>query len=88
MVEGLRAGECDDAVARLASWVTARVGAVTDKARLANALAEMAGSDSSVVSVGDLADALNVSTRTVHRLAEQYIGQTPREYRGASGPHS
>ncbi|MBD2763106.1 helix-turn-helix transcriptional regulator [Kocuria sp. cx-116] len=62
---------------RLSAWVTARVGSVSDEARLPNSLAEMAGSNSSVVTVGDLAAALNVSTRTVHRLAAQYIGLTP-----------
>ena len=77
VAEAVAAGDFDDAVARLSAWVTARVGAVTGEARLANSLAEVAGSDSSVVSVGDLAAALNVSTRTVHRLAEQYIGLTP-----------
>ncbi|PZP33573.1 MAG: DNA-binding protein [Kocuria rhizophila] len=77
VAEAVVAGDFDDAVARLSAWVTARVGAVTDEARLANALAETAGSNSSVMTVGDLAAALNVSQRTVHRLAQQYIGLTP-----------
>lgn len=77
VAEAVAAEHFDDAVARLSAWVTARVGAITEEARLANALAETAGSNSSVVTVGDLAAALNVSQRTVHRLAEQYIGLTP-----------
>ena len=77
VAEAVSARNYDDAVARLAAWVTSRVGSVSEEARLANALAEVAGSDSSVVSVGDLAGALKVSQRTVHRLAEQYIGVTP-----------
>ncbi|WP_431814068.1 helix-turn-helix transcriptional regulator [Kocuria sp. cx-455] len=77
VAEAVAAGDFDDAVARLSAWVTARVGPVTGEDRLANSLAEVAGTDSSVVSVGDLAMALNVSQRTVHRLAAQYIGLTP-----------
>lgn len=77
VAEAVAAGDFGDAVARLSAWVTARVGAVTGEARLANAMAEVAGANSSVVTVGDLAAALNVSQRTVHRLAEQYIGLTP-----------
>ena len=77
VVEEVAARHFDDAVARLSAWVTSRVSIVSDEARLANSLAEVAGTDSSVVSVGDLAAALKVSMRTVHRLAEQYIGLTP-----------
>ncbi|MBD2763108.1 AraC family transcriptional regulator [Kocuria sp. cx-116] len=77
VAEAVAVGDFDDAVARLAAWVTARVGPVSDEARLANSLAEVAGSNSSVVTVSDLAAALNVSQRTVHRLAAQYIGLTP-----------
>ena len=77
VAEAMAARHFDDAVARLSAWVAERVGPVSDEARLANSLAEVAGTDSSVVSVGDLAAALKVSMRTVHRLAEQYIGLTP-----------
>ncbi|MCT1803743.1 helix-turn-helix domain-containing protein, partial [Kocuria carniphila] len=77
VAEAVAAGDFGDAVARLSSCVTARVGPVTDEARLANSLAEVGGANSSVVTVGDLAAALNVSQRTVHRLAKQYIGLTP-----------
>lgn len=78
IAEAVAARNVDDLVARLASWITERIGHVSDEARLANALAEVAGSDSAVLSVGDLAAALNVSQRTVQRMAEQYIGVTPQ----------
>lgn len=77
IAEAVAVRNFDDAVARLSAWVTVRVGLVSDEARLANSLAEVAGTDSSVVSVSDLASALKVSMRTVHRLTEQYIGLTP-----------
>ncbi|MCT1803745.1 helix-turn-helix domain-containing protein [Kocuria carniphila] len=72
------AGYFDYAVARLSAWVKTPIGAATDEARVANSLAEVAGSNSSVVTVGDLAAALCVSMRTVHRLADQSTWLTPR----------
>lgn len=77
VTEAVATRHFDDAVAKLSAWVTSRIGPLSDEARLANSLAEVAGTKSSVVSVGDLASALKVSMRTVHRLAEQYIGLTP-----------
>ncbi|MEL4506313.1 hypothetical protein AAEX63_15615 [Luteococcus sp. H138] len=49
-------------------WLAQRVGPLTEEARQANRLAELAITDSTITTVPDLAQALGVSTRTVNRL--------------------
>lgn len=65
------------AVAAFAEWLRGRVPALTDEARLANALDELVEGNSSVLRVEDLATGLGVSTRTVQRLARRYVGLPP-----------
>ena len=61
-------------VRRLGRRAPSRAGA---EAGRANALADLLGSDSSVLRVEDAAQALNVSVRTVQRLARRYVGLPP-----------
>jgi AraC-like DNA-binding protein len=65
------------AAAEVATWLTAEVGQLSADARLANGLAELAGTDPAVLRVGDLADRLGLSERGVQRLARRYIGLSP-----------
>ena len=60
----------------LAGWVADRVGEPTPEALLANRLAVLA-EDPSVRRVGDLAERLAVSQRTLQRLARDHIGLSP-----------
>lgn len=60
----------------LASWLVTRAGEVSDEARLANRLADLAEAPE-LQRVGDLAQRLGVSERTVQRLAHTYIGLSP-----------
>lgn len=57
-----------------AGWL-AEVGE-PDEARLANRLADLAGTDPALLRVGDLVDAW-ASRRGVQRLARRYIGLSP-----------
>lgn len=75
--EAMNTSDADAAVSRLADWLVERVGDPSEEARLANTMAHVAGTDPRVVTVGDLADALHVSSRTLHRLASRYVGLTP-----------
>jgi len=71
--EGRRAG----AVEAFSEWVEERLAPPDDEGRLANALARLVDEDPEVLQVGDVADALGVSVRTVQRLASRYIGVPP-----------
>lgn len=53
------------------------VGMLSDEAHLANRLAELAITDSSITAVPDLAGALGVSQRTVNRVTSKYVGLSP-----------
>lgn len=71
------AADLTGSVAYVERWLTAQAGPVSDEARLANRLAELAIGDSEITSVADLAQALEVSTRTVNRLTAKYVGLSP-----------
>lgn len=58
-------------------WLAQRVGPLTEEARLANRVAELAITDSTIATVPDLAHALGVSTRSVNRLTTKYVGLPP-----------
>lgn len=64
-------------VTHVERWLAAQTGPVSHEARLANRLAEIAIRDSAITSVADLAQALDVSTRTVNRLTAKYVGLSP-----------
>ncbi|WP_367275083.1 DUF6597 domain-containing transcriptional factor [uncultured Micrococcus sp.] len=59
------------------TWLSNRVGTITDEARQANHLADLVIADSSITTVSNLAGALGVSTRTVNRLTTKYVGLSP-----------
>lgn len=65
------------AVEAFCDWVEEHLSPPDDEGRLANALARLVDEDPEVLRVGDVADALGVSVRTVQRLASRYIGVTP-----------
>lgn len=65
------------AVPVLEQFIAERVGDVGDEALLANELARRIDEDSSLTTVPEVAEALAVSVRTVHRLAARYIGLSP-----------
>lgn len=75
--ELMRAARPRDAVKVLGSWLQEVAGPASQEALVANRLAQLAGEDPTILTVGDLAAALNVSQRTLHRIAERYIGLTP-----------
>jgi AraC-like DNA-binding protein len=66
--------EAADALGRLLS---ARVGAPTPEMLLANDMARMLMTDSSIVRVEDAAARLAVSVRTMQRLAHRSVGLPP-----------
>lgn len=65
------------AVTAVAAWVGRHVPEPGDEALRANALADLLGSDPSVLRVEDAARALHVSVRTAQRLARRHVGLTP-----------
>lgn len=77
------AGDAEDAerpaqaAAALAAWLREHLPPPDDEARQANALADLIGSDASVLRVEDAAAVLGVSVRTAQRLARRYVGLTP-----------
>jgi AraC-like DNA-binding protein len=54
-----------------------RVGEPSSEALLANELARIVDSDPAVLQLADIAARLNVSERTVTRLARRFVGVTP-----------
>lgn len=65
------------AIPTVTTWIARRVGPLTEDARLANRMVDVAGADADVTTVADLAARLHVSERTLHRLAARYVGLTP-----------
>lgn len=65
------------AVDVVGAWLRDVAGTPSDDALLANRLLALTGGDPELRTVGDLAAALHVSVRTLHRLAARYIGLTP-----------
>ena len=65
------------AVEAFSDWVAEQLTPPDDEGTLANAMARLVDEDAEVLRVGDVADALGVSVRTVQRLASRYIGMPP-----------
>ncbi|MFT4199490.1 helix-turn-helix domain-containing protein [Gordonia sp. (in: high G+C Gram-positive bacteria)] len=65
------------AVEAYSDWLVERVGLATAEARLANEMAGLLMTDSSVLRLDDAAQALAVSSRTLQRLARRYVGVSP-----------
>lgn len=65
------------AVEAFADWLVEAVPALTPDALLANSIAELIDTEPAVVRVEDAAALLNVSTRTLQRLARRYVGLPP-----------
>lgn len=79
LVSGVTADgrDLEGAVAPVGRWLRDRVGPVPEEARVANRMAELAASDPEITTVAELASRLAVSERTLHRLADRYVGLTP-----------
>lgn len=67
----------DAAAEAFTEWLLNHIGAPSEEALLANRLVEAAETDSSLVTVTDLATELNISTRSLQRLAAKYVGLSP-----------
>ncbi len=69
----------------LAAWVGRHTGPLNDLALMANAMEDTVASDRSILRTDRLAGRLSISTRSLQRLSERYIGLTPlaviRRYR-------
>ncbi len=73
------------AVAAFTGWWEAHPGEPDEAALLANALEDLIAGDETVVHVDQAARRLNISVRTLQRLADRYVGVPPlaiiRRYR-------
>lgn len=65
------------AVAAFTGWLRERIGAISEEGRLANTMADLLDSDSSVLRLADAAASMGVSPRTLQRLARRYVGLSP-----------
>jgi AraC-like DNA-binding protein len=65
------------AVEAFTAWLVGTLPPPDADALLANALAELADSDATVLQVQQAADRLGVSTRTLQRLARRHVGLSP-----------
>lgn len=65
------------AVTVFADWLAGRVPEPDDEALTANAMADLIDTDASVVRVEQVAQRLEVSVRTIQRLARRYVGLPP-----------
>ena len=65
------------AVDAFAGWLVENLPAPTEEGLLANAMAELIDGDPTVLRVTDAAARLGVSSRTLQRLAERYVGLAP-----------
>ena len=65
------------AVDAFAAWLTSGASPPTDDQRLANQLADLIDDDPTIARVDEVADALDVSVRTLQRLARTHVGLTP-----------
>ena len=76
-----RAGDADErrraAVAAFTDWLVVSVPPPDEEVLLANRMAEIIDADSTLVRVGDVADVVGVSVRTLQRLARRHVGVTP-----------
>lgn len=75
----------DLAVEHCCHWLCETLPEPGESALLANAMEDIVAADRSVVRVGDLAERLSVSVRTLQRLSDRYVGLPPlaiiRRYR-------
>jgi AraC-like DNA-binding protein len=65
------------AITAFSAWLQDRLDAATEEGLLANRLVELAESDTTLLTVPDLAARLSVSTRTLQRLSARYVGLPP-----------
>ena len=65
------------AIETFTEWLLTRVGTPREEALLANRMVEAAETDSSLLSVTELAADLHLSARTLQRLAAKYVGVSP-----------
>ncbi|WP_054681725.1 helix-turn-helix domain-containing protein [Microbacterium sp. No. 7] len=65
------------ATAAFSAWLEATVPPPAGDALLANAMADLLLQDAGILHVGDAADRLGVSPRTLQRLARRYVGVPP-----------
>lgn len=67
----------ENAVAAFSAWLANTVTEISPEARLANAMAELIAGNPSVVRIEDAAARLSMSTRTLQRLSQKYVGLSP-----------
>lgn len=67
----------DAAAAVVGAWLVRRVGTASPEGRLANAMADLLSTDSSILRLEDAAGRLSVSMRTLQRLAHRAVGVSP-----------
>lgn len=67
------------AIPLVSNWIRDLVGNLTQEALLANQVNGIIEADPTITTVGQAAEALTVSVRTLHRLCARYIGLTPYE---------
>lgn len=66
-----------DAVEAFTTWLAAEIPPPDHEALLANTMATMIDADPSIRTVKDLTERLNISARSVQRLAGRYVGLPP-----------
>lgn len=73
------------AVRAYGTWASERFAEPNEVGRLANAMEDLISTDRRIIRVGQVAERLSVSVRSLQRLAQRYVGLTPlsiiRRYR-------
>jgi AraC-like DNA-binding protein len=65
------------AIQAFIDWLTARLGVPSEEGLLANQIVEVAETNPGILTVTDLARHLDISVRTLQRLAVRYVGLPP-----------
>lgn len=77
VARAMRGGLIAEATGIVGHWLVDRIGAPTPEMRLANEMARLLMTDATVLRVEDAAARLNVSVRTLQRLAHRTVGLPP-----------
>ncbi|SEE99265.1 AraC-type DNA-binding protein [Arthrobacter alpinus] len=67
----------ENAVAAFSAWLATIITDVSPEALVANSMVELIASNASVVRIEDAAARLSMSTRTLQRLSQKYVGLSP-----------
>ncbi|WP_307872297.1 AraC family transcriptional regulator [Actinoplanes cyaneus] len=66
-----------DAIEAFSTWLAAEIPAPDQEALLANRMADVIDTDPSIRTVKDATERLNLSARSLQRLASRYVGLSP-----------